>query len=257
MARRCKLLALAVLALSFCLLVPQAGFAQFRFGYGNPGFGGYGGNYGWGNPGFGYGGYGAYGNWVSPYYQGSPYYQSSPYYYQGGQYNQPWAGLSSMPNVYNPQSVYGQPYTAAALGAADGYANRQAYGLVTQALGTGYSGLNPAAYQALIAAAGAKAPADRRRAYIEVRVPDDAEVFFDNTATKQTGANRSFMTPPLEKGTYSFEVSVRWMADGKAHKETRNIRLTPGQTVNVDFRVPEKAPTQSEEKVAPPNDSKK
>jgi uncharacterized protein (TIGR03000 family) len=77
---------------------------------------------------------------------------------------------------------------------------------------------------------------DTARAFIRVRVPAEAKVFFDGSPTVQSGTERLFMSPALENGpAYSYEVSARWMADGKERTVNRTVRVTPGQTVQVDL----------------------
>jgi uncharacterized protein (TIGR03000 family) len=74
------------------------------------------------------------------------------------------------------------------------------------------------------------------RAYIRVRVPAGARVFFDDAPTRQAGTDRLFVSPPLDNGeSYSYQVSARWMQDGRERQENRTVRVLPGQTVNVDF----------------------
>jgi uncharacterized protein (TIGR03000 family) len=82
---------------------------------------------------------------------------------------------------------------------------------------------------------GARSPA-----YITVVVPEDAAVFFDGEATRQTGGTRRFESPPLESGTkYSYEVTARWTANGKQVEEKRTVRVTAGARVRVDFLTPQ------------------
>jgi uncharacterized protein (TIGR03000 family) len=74
------------------------------------------------------------------------------------------------------------------------------------------------------------------QAFVRVHVPADAKVFFDKSATVQTGSDRLFVTPPLDRGErYSYAVSARWIDNGKERRETRTVPLIAGQTVDVDF----------------------
>jgi len=228
MNRRSALLALPLLALTSLLAAPDAGFAQ---GWGRGGFrsgmGGYGGwaNYGnsgtWsGVPNYGSG----YGGWGSQTY--GPAYMPS----------QTWGGVYS-----------GQPYT---FGSAYGPNYVQPAGFPAQT--SGYATVMPGygGYQAFYPPTGVAQPAtqpttDSSRAYIHVRVPADAQVMFDGSPTKQTGAERMFMTPSLAAGSnYSYEISAKWMDNGQPREQTRTVRLTPGQTVNVDFSAPQGAAPQ-------------
>jgi uncharacterized protein (TIGR03000 family) len=73
-----------------------------------------------------------------------------------------------------------------------------------------------------------------------VRVPDpDAEVWIDNKATTQKGAERLFESPPLPVGQrYRYELVARWTVNGQEKAESRTINGEVGQTVAVDFRLP-------------------
>jgi uncharacterized protein (TIGR03000 family) len=84
---------------------------------------------------------------------------------------------------------------------------------------------------------------DASRAMVHVRVPANAQVFFDDSPTTQTGPDRTFMTGPLEQGTYSYNISARWMENGKERRENRAVRVVPGQTAEVDFMNSAPVPT--------------
>ena len=84
---------------------------------------------------------------------------------------------------------------------------------------------------------------DASRAMVRVRVPANAQVFFDDSPTTQTGPDRTFMTGPLEPGTYSYNISARWMENGKERRENRSVRVTPGQTADVNFMGPAPLPS--------------
>jgi uncharacterized protein (TIGR03000 family) len=74
------------------------------------------------------------------------------------------------------------------------------------------------------------------RAEVLVRLPRaDAELWFDNTPTKQTGKVRRFYTPPLASGRYTYEVRARWQEDGRWRQEVRSIYLHAGDVLEVDF----------------------
>jgi uncharacterized protein (TIGR03000 family) len=75
------------------------------------------------------------------------------------------------------------------------------------------------------------------RAHIYVNVPATAQVFINDTAMRQKGARREFMTPPLPPNDtgYTYEVTARWTEDSKEHRAKRTIRVTPGGTTSVNF----------------------
>jgi uncharacterized protein (TIGR03000 family) len=78
------------------------------------------------------------------------------------------------------------------------------------------------------------------RARIRLHVPADAEVWFDGVKTRQTGAERSFHSPPLAPGvTYAYEVEARWKKDGKTARRQRHIVVHAGDTLRIDLVPPE------------------
>ena len=78
------------------------------------------------------------------------------------------------------------------------------------------------------------APDDR--AHIDVRVPPDAQVFFDGSPTRQTGEERMFVSPPLDPGrTYNYNIEARWMDNGKMVDQTKTVTVGPGASPVVDF----------------------
>jgi uncharacterized protein (TIGR03000 family) len=93
----------------------------------------------------------------------------------------------------------------------------------------------PAVPIRLAATRPADAAADRT-ARIEVIVPAaDAEVRFGGHKTTQTGKSREFVTPPLDPGSYTYEIRVRWTSDGQPSEAARTIQIRPGQRQLVDF----------------------
>jgi uncharacterized protein (TIGR03000 family) len=107
---------------------------------------------------------------------------------------------------------------------------------------------------------------DGNGAMIRVMVPNpDAEIWFDNTPTKQRGIDRMFRSPPLDgNGRYSYTIKGKWMDNGRAIEQERSVQVQPGQPVMVDFRVnpgekltsPKSAPEKKLPKSSPPNESK-
>jgi|SRR5579884_575580 len=79
------------------------------------------------------------------------------------------------------------------------------------------------------------APLDNK-AHIWLRVPENAEIWVNGVKTKQTGESRHFFSPPLSPGkTYSYQMRLRWMKDGKPVEETQRILVQPGLTIRRDF----------------------
>jgi uncharacterized protein (TIGR03000 family) len=74
-------------------------------------------------------------------------------------------------------------------------------------------------------------------ASISVSVPADAEIWFDDAKTTQSGALRQFVSPPLTAGaTYFYELKARWTEDGKAVTRSRRIAAHAGEVIDVSFR---------------------
>src|SRR5262249_23718287 len=72
-------------------------------------------------------------------------------------------------------------------------------------------------------------------AHIRVIVPADAEVWFGQGKTKQTGAVREFVSPALTPGKdFVYEVKARWMKGDKEVVETRLIDVAAGVWKSVD-----------------------
>jgi len=79
-----------------------------------------------------------------------------------------------------------------------------------------------------------QAPADK--AIIVVKVPEDAKLTIQGDATKSTGPERRFITPPLREGvTYSYNLVATWKADGKDQTADKKVTFKAGQTVTVAF----------------------
>jgi len=78
-------------------------------------------------------------------------------------------------------------------------------------------------------------------ATVVVKVPENAQVWFDNSLTQTTGTERSYETPPLTAGTsYQYEIKARWLQDGKAVERIRNVTIRSGERSVVDFADPAK-----------------
>jgi uncharacterized protein (TIGR03000 family) len=82
-------------------------------------------------------------------------------------------------------------------------------------------------------------------AHVTVSVPADAEIWIDDTKTTSTGAVREYQSPPLTPGIqYTYEVRARWDENGHEVTQTRQVAVTAGTRVNVQFPLqPTKAPT--------------
>jgi uncharacterized protein (TIGR03000 family) len=159
---------------------------------------------GWGYP--GYGGYG-YGNgWYSPYgYANSGWYSPYVYDYDYG----PNYGYDTGDYYYpsGQQGYYGGDYATNQGNMNQGMANQ-----------------NPNA------------------AHILLRVPGNAQVFFEGQPTTERGSVRAYVSPPLEPNKeYTYDVRAQWTQNGQQRNETRHVRVRAGARVQVDFMRPQGA----------------
>jgi uncharacterized protein (TIGR03000 family) len=78
-------------------------------------------------------------------------------------------------------------------------------------------------------------------ATIEVSVPADAKVWFDDNPTNQSGPQRTFESPPLTPGkTYEYVITAQWRGpDGKdvVRKQQVSVRANQGGGVEFTPRV--------------------
>jgi uncharacterized protein (TIGR03000 family) len=93
-------------------------------------------------------------------------------------------------------------------------------------------------------------PAPPGGATVEVKVPAAAEVWFDDEPTRHRGEFRRFVSPPLAPGKeFHYDVRARWKEGDRVVDQTRTVGVRSGQTTEVDFNRPEKAPAPKD---APP-----
>jgi uncharacterized protein (TIGR03000 family) len=167
---------------------------------------GYGRNYGYRRYGYGY--YPSYGSY--PYY--GSYYNSYPYY-------------GSYPNYENYLYDTSDPYYSTNLGSdsANGSAD------------TSSNGNSGPSYPVATETNGTQSDSPVN---ITVRVHANAELWFDGTKTKSTGAVRKFRSPPLESGRqYTYDVRARWKDNGRTVTQTRHLNVSAGDQITVRFPV--------------------
>ena len=179
----------------------HGGHGGHHDGHGHSSFG-FGVSLGFGYPyyGYGYNGYGYNGYGYSSYYY--PY--SYPYYY--GDYYYP-------PRPYNYYDAYPQQYAP-----------------------------YPPANNGVSQPPAPPAPAystNPNAVVFNVRVPPNAEMWFEGNKTSQTGGQRVFESPPLKPGVdYSYEVRAKWMENGRQKDETRKLTVRAGEQVAINFMPP-------------------
>jgi uncharacterized protein (TIGR03000 family) len=78
---------------------------------------------------------------------------------------------------------------------------------------------------------GSDAPAT-----IVVRLPADATLTIDGSATRSTASLRTFVSPPLQAGKeYQYTLRAEVMREGKKVERTRDVNVRAGQTSEVNF----------------------
>jgi uncharacterized protein (TIGR03000 family) len=86
---------------------------------------------------------------------------------------------------------------------------------------------------------GAPANVAEMPATVEVRVPANAQVWFDSAETQQKGQMRVFASPPIPTGKdYSYNVRAQWMENGRPVDRTQKVHVMAGERSLVDFTNP-------------------
>jgi uncharacterized protein (TIGR03000 family) len=154
---------------------------------------------------------------------------------QGGEWHHQGIelGLGAWPGYYrwagHPNGYYGGPYYS-----WDGqyYPSYDYYGNQGP---TGYRSFYPQEMEE-----PAPAPSNSEfPALVSVRVPADAEVWFDGDKTEQNGAYRLFTSPPLHQDqSYSYQIRAHWRENGQDMDQTRTVPVHAGDRVTVNFLTP-------------------
>jgi len=186
------------------------GSGRYPYGYGRYGYGGYG-RYGYNRgfypfffPGYGLGALSwLFGGWGGGY--GGYGYPYGGYGYGGG-YGYPYGG-TTVQYVQPVQTVYEQ---------------------------------TPVPVEVDVTPVPAQSAANMAIATVKLVVPEaNASIWFDGQRIEGTGLQRQFNTPLLESGYhYTYSVKGSWMQDGERITVERQVQVTPGQTIVVDFTRP-------------------
>jgi uncharacterized protein (TIGR03000 family) len=73
-------------------------------------------------------------------------------------------------------------------------------------------------------------------ALIIVKMPAEAELWFDDSKTAQSGSYRCFMTPPLPKDcNLHYTLRVRWQIQGVELTRVEKVQVDPGRTFTINF----------------------
>jgi uncharacterized protein (TIGR03000 family) len=96
------------------------------------------------------------------------------------------------------------------------------------------------------------APSNDMTVSIDVRVPANAQVFFDDEPTRQSGELRTFTTPTLSGDrSYHYTVRAKWEENGKPVERKQTIEFRTGRRVVVDFLRPETTPEEKDKTTKP------
>ena len=75
-----------------------------------------------------------------------------------------------------------------------------------------------------------------RAVRINVTVPPNAEILFGNFKTTQSGAQRAFVSPPLDRGhDFTYDITAKWQEGGRQVVRTRQVTVHAGDVVNLSF----------------------
>jgi uncharacterized protein (TIGR03000 family) len=155
-----------------------------------------------------------YGGYYGSGYYGSGYYGSG-YYGSGGYYGNRWNRGYYSPESYGSNRYY-MPSSYATYNT--GYDNFGYTSFYSGDMRIGNYGIAPDA------------------ALVAVRLPADAELWFDQDKTFLTGDFRTFVTPALRSDAdNTYTMKALWVQDGKAVEHTRRVQVAPGARVLVDF----------------------
>ena len=72
-----------------------------------------------------------------------------------------------------------------------------------------------------------------------MRVPVNAEVWFDGNKTSQSGSLRPFVTADLKPGLdYAYEIRARWTEEGRQIELTRKVMFRSGDLLTLNLTAP-------------------
>jgi uncharacterized protein (TIGR03000 family) len=86
----------------------------------------------------------------------------------------------------------------------------------------------PERYQLYANALPMKTPEAAERITLVAHVPEHAKVWLGGGETTSTGTLRTYVTPPLPAGSYTYDVRVDWVEAGKKVTQTQTIPVQPG-----------------------------
>lgn len=183
-----------------------------------------------------------------PGYYGNGYYYGygDPGYYDNGYYDDGWNGGRRGRFFGRSSGWSGYSYGAYSYGS--GGCHGGCHGGYGSACHGGYygSGCNGSSGYYGMPANGnryAYGAMDPNAALIDVKLGTaDAQLFFDDAATQQTGAMRQFVTPALEpKKEFSYMVHAKWKEGDRDMDDSRTVKVHAGDRLTVDFTTKQEA----------------
>jgi uncharacterized protein (TIGR03000 family) len=207
-----KLVLATALGLSTLIGFPAVSSAQHHGGGGHSGGSSSAGHSGgsWSGGYYGGGYYG--GRYGYGYYPGFGIYVGWPGYYNYGYYNYPYYSYPYYSNYsYEPSVTYADP------------------------------GIPSTSYYSPPPSADQSSPDNHPNAVnLEIRLPENAELWIQGVKMTQPGAVRHFYSDPIASGQkYNYELRAKWMdANGKVVDRTRKLSVQAGARMGVDFNNP-------------------
>src|SRR5262249_34540729 len=110
---------------------------------------------------------------------------------------------------YYPPASYDPSYDLG-YGSAPDLGYLDSYGEGAPSYASGYQAVEP---PSTVSPDTAAAQADST-AHVTVRVPANAQLWFEGSPTTSTGPVREFQSPPLRPGRYTYAIRARWSENG-------------------------------------------
>jgi len=131
-------------------------------------------------------------------------------------------------------SGYGPSYALGSSGYAPnltGYSNPVVSSFYSASADAALSAVTPAGYSGTDLA--------DNTALIRMKLPANAEVWFEGVKTSQTGSVRDFASPPLDPGqSFDYQVRCRWTENGQRVEQTRTVTVRANAWTLVDLTRP-------------------
>jgi uncharacterized protein (TIGR03000 family) len=87
---------------------------------------------------------------------------------------------------------------------------------------------------------------------IIVQVASDAEVWIEGVRTKQKGALREFVSPPLDPGVnYAYEIRATWKNNGEVVSDVQRVAVRAGDRMKIIFRTGSPIPVNPDKQLPP------